>query len=343
MRYRVFMKALAAAALFGVATPFSKSLLNGLQENQLAGLLYLGAAIFLLPFMATGSARGSAFLPKNRRNALLLAGAIVSGGIVGPVLLLAGLRVALAASVSMWLNLETVATAIWAILLFREHLGKWTWAGNIGVLVSGVLLSFDGGWAGLLGVLLVGGAAVAWGLDNNFTALIDGITPQASTFWKGAVAGVVNLAIGLALAPAQLGYAWLSALALGGLSYGASIALYIASAQSLGAARSQMVFASAPFFGVLLSVLWLGEGLSLPQLLAGSILAVSIGLLFLDRHAHEHHHEAAQHEHEHRHDEEHHAHDHEDAHGNHHSHAHIHEPVLHAHPHWPDLHHRHDH
>lgn len=35
--------------LFGVATPFSKLLLSGLNSFQLAGLLYLGAALAMVP------------------------------------------------------------------------------------------------------------------------------------------------------------------------------------------------------------------------------------------------------------------------------------------------------
>ena len=43
-------------------------------------------------------------------------------------------------------------------------------------------------------------ACCCWGLDNHLTALIDGLTPSQSTFWKGLVAGSVNTALGLALA-----------------------------------------------------------------------------------------------------------------------------------------------
>ena len=54
-------QAFLAAVLFGVATPFSKSLLSGLSTNLLAGLLYLGAAVLLfLPVLwqSRGAALG---------------------------------------------------------------------------------------------------------------------------------------------------------------------------------------------------------------------------------------------------------------------------------------------
>jgi drug/metabolite transporter (DMT)-like permease len=343
-RKRAFWTALVSALLFGMATPFSKSLLASIHPSQLAGLLYLGAALFYLPVMAAQRHRGQRLVPVGGKNRLLLLGAVFFGGILGPVLLLTGLQLSASASMSMWLNLETVATAVLAVLLFREHLGRWTWAGNLGILAAGALLGFDGGRLAWAGLLFAVGASVAWGLDNNMTAVIDGITPQATTFWKGIVAGTVNLGIGLWLSPSlPLGGA-AGAFALGALAYGASIALYIAAAQALGAARSQMVFASSPFFGVLLSVMWLGERVSLLQGAALLVLVMSLAAMFLDRHGHAHHHHPTTHIHEHRHDDLHHDHAHDGAGvGGRHVHEHTHDTREHAHPHWPDLHHRHDH
>ncbi len=336
------MQSAAAAMLFGVATPFSKTLLAGLQANALAGLLYLGAAACLLPLVIRRHLSGHTVFPSDAHNRRNLIGAIVFGGILGPVLLLIGLKYALAASVSMWLNLEAVATAVLAFFLFREHVGKWTWLGNVGVVAAGILLSFGQGWAGWVGFVCVAGASVAWGLDNNFTAVIDGIDPETCTFWKGFIAGASNLALGIALSGWHVGVDWLWALLLGSLSYGASIVLYIRAAHGLGATRAQMIFASSPFFGVLASVLWLDEGLSSRQIVAAAVLAVSIALMLLERHSHIHTHEASTHEHEHSHDDKHHEHEHgELVTGATHAHVHRHATVVHSHPHWPDLHHRH--
>ena len=343
MKYRYFLYALASAALFGVAAPFSKILLREIhQPNQLAGLLYLGAALISLPVVLARRARGEFIFPPDRLNRKRLLGAVFFGGLVGPVLLLFGLKYALASSVSMWLNLETVATAVLALLLFKEQLGRWTWVGNIGVLIAGVLLSVNEGWSGFIGILFVGGAAIAWGLDNNFTAVIDGISPEDSTFWKGLIAGSANLAIGFFLARTTVSIEWLWAIGLGGISYGLSIILYIRAAQGLGATRSQMIFASAPLWGVLISVVYLDESFSWLQVLAGAILVGSVVTLLFDRHSHSHAHQLQQHEHEHSHDDKHHGHEHiKDDSPQRHLHRHEHESQVHSHPHWPDLHHRH--
>lgn len=336
--------ALIAAGLFGAATPMSKALLKSMSAFQLAGLLYLGAVIGV----SVESVRQRSWrspLKMNRTNKWRLFGAVVFGGILGPVLLLFGLRMASAASVSLWLNLELVATAILGRVFFHDHLGRNGWAGVAGVVLSGILLSVNEGSAGLMAGLLVAGACLCWGFDNHFTALIDGITPTQSTFWKGIVAGSTNLAIGLAIHPLNASAGEISvALLIGALSYGASIALYITAAQGIGATRAQMFFASAPFFGVALSVLILGESISVLQLISAILLILSLAVLFRDQHHHMHAHAPLAHEHSHRHDDDHHTHAHPELDSStRHTHWHEHKPVEHAHPHWPDIHHRHAH
>ncbi len=336
--------ALGSAFLFGVATPLSKTLLGSLSPFQLAGLLYLGAGGALLPLLLRAG-RLRSLCHMSAANQRRLAGAILLGGVAGPVALLLGLRLAAAASVSLWLNMELVATAVLGHILFRDQLGRYGWAATAGALTGAAILSWGGGVAGVQAGLLVALACICWGLDNHLTALIDGLTPAASTFWKGLVAGTVNLAIGVASEPvAAPAAAVVVALVLGALSYGASIVLYIGAAQSLGATRAQLLFATAPFFGVILSVVLLREPLALSQAAAALILTGSLTVLFLDRHAHGHEHPGFEHEHWHRHDDGHHTHAHPGllpAVG--HSHPHVHARVTHAHPHWPDLHHRHRH
>ena len=336
--------AILAAALFGAATPASKLLLSDLTPFQLAGLLYLGAALGVVP---AARREGGMRLPDrgDRVNRLRLLGAIISGGVVAPVLLLLALRTAEATSVSLWLNFEVAATAVLGVLFFREHLGALGWGGVAAVFAGAAILSLPGGVAGLEAGLLVLLACLCWGLDNHLTALIDGITPSQSTFWKGLAAGITNLAIGLALDPLSAGLlAVLAALFVGVWAYGASIVLYIRSAQSLGATRAQIAFASAPFFGVLFSILLLGETLAGAHLVSGALFIAGIALFMIERHAHAHAHQAMEHEHPHRHDDGHHDHGHPDLpRGIVHSHRHRHAPMTHTHPHWSDLHHRHDH
>lgn len=335
---------LVSACLFGAATPASKALLTGIHPQVLAGLLYLGAALGVLPVVI----QKKSFRPPwqaGRRTLLLLTGAVVLGGILGPLFLLFGLRVASSGSVSLWLNLEFVATVILGHFVFREHLTGRGWIAAGGTFAAALLLAGGEGDVGILSVGLVAAGCLCWGFDNHFTALIDGITPSQTTFWKGLVAGVFNLILGAVLAggvgkPALV----LVALLVGVLAYGVSVTLYIVTAQGFGASRAQMVFSTAPFFGVLLSVAVLGETFTWTQALASGSIAASLVLLFSEKHAHVHRHDSASHQHDHCHMDDHHDHQHSGTPATvSHVHWHDHDPIEHGHKHWPDLHHRHGH
>lgn len=336
--------AFIAALLFGAAAPLGKPLLNFLTDMQLAGLLYLGAALGVLVILI----REKSFMfpwRMARKDVLRLSGAVLFGGILGPVFLLAGLRIAAAASVSLWLNMEMVATVVLGYLFFNDHLSGKGWLASLGVLAAATLLAWGGGMAGFKAGGLIALACICWGVDNHLTALIDGISPAQSTFWKGIVAGSVNLILGTLIAPMSISLPTLfGALGLGAVSYGISILLYITAAQNLGATRSQLIFSSAPFFGLMLSLL-LGDSLTVVQWFAFLLFLGSVYFLFRETHSHNHSHEPFLHMHVHYHPDVHHNHPHPEgvAALGRHSHQHEHESLEHSHPHWPDLHHRHEH
>jgi len=334
--------ALAAAALFGASTPLSKALLDSVAPLTLAGLLYLGAAGAVLPF-AVGS--GRAWRHRRRENQLRLVGAVLFGGALAPVLLLAGLSLAPAGSVALWLALEAPVTAVLAQLFFREHLDRRAWLAVGLTGAAGVLLAAAAGFGTAPAAVLVALGCTCWGLDNNLTAMIDDLTPAQITLLKGAVAGSVNVALGWWLgntvpaAPVAGG-----ALLVGAASYGASVVLYIRAAQQLGAARSQMIFATAPAWGVALAWTALAEPVQPEQVVAGALMFIALAALYSERHWHAHTHEPTIHMHWHRHDDGCHDHAHVGISGRMwHSHQHEHAAVTHAHEHRPDLHHRHEH
>ena len=345
MQTRPILLALLSALLFGAATPASKVLLDGFTPFQLAGLLYLGAALAVaLPALApwrdvpTRSQRSAQSHSPLWRRSSSAAFSVRWRCSLACVLL----RPRQSPSGSIWSWWPLPCWACSSFMTISAGAAGWAsprrWSPRCWSPGDRARPAF---WPGAL-VLL---ACVCWGLDNHLTALIDGITPAQSTLWKGIVAGSVNLAIGLLLAPmtAAPGSIVL-ALLVGAFSYGASITLYIRAAQEIGATRAQVIFASAPFFGVALSVLLLGEAFSWIYALATPLFLVGIGLLLADSHAHDHGHSEVTHEHAHSHNDGHHTHAHDDLPSSaRHNHPHTHQPLEHAHPHWPDLHHRHGH
>ncbi|MDO9577270.1 MAG: DMT family transporter [Candidatus Cloacimonadales bacterium] len=336
---------LLAGLLFGVATPFSKIILSQLNSFQLAGLLYLGAAFVFVPFIIKNRKVELKALQHSSKKKHLV-GTIIFGGILGPLFLMMGLKTANAMSVSIWLNLELVATAFLGMLFFKDHLDRYAIMGVLLTLCAGIIISVQESSSGILSGFFIILACISWGFDNHFTAIIDGISPQTITFIKGLFGGITNLTIGLILSNGQIQINYIPlALLIGIFSYGISIVLYVISAQNLGATRSQILFSTAPFWGIFAAYLFLSEPLSLITIIAVFFLISGIVFTNFASHKHEHLHKEMHHIHLHDHDDGHHGHAHTegDSGNGKHSHIHEHEEKKHKHTHYPDLHHRHDH
>ena len=338
------LQALLAAATFGLSAPLAKRLLDVASPLFLAGLLYLGAGVFLTGVRAVRPSRRSprALAPRER---LILVGVVLSGGILAPPLLLWGLAGSTASAASLLLNLEVVFTVLLAGVVFREHLGSRVIVASVILATGGIVLSWPSGHLDLpVASLAVAGACLLWAIDNNLTRLIADADPVLVVQVKGLVAGAVN--VGLALAaghtvppPASIAIS----LGLGAVSYGTSLVLFILAMRGLGAARTGTYFALGPFFGALGGVVLLGEPVTRQRALAGALMAAGVWLLLRERHAHRHHHETGIHTHRHVHDQ-HHQHEHEGWEGAEpHIHPHPTGPLEHEHPHIHDRHHGHDH
>jgi drug/metabolite transporter (DMT)-like permease len=341
--------ALVSAALFGASTPLAKLLLgDGVDPWLLAGLLYLGSGFGLgLVHLARGVLGVPApEAPLRRSDLPWLALVVLTGGVVGPVLLMLGLATTAASSAALLLNVEGLATMGIAWMVFKENVDRRLLTGAAAILAGAVLLSWRGGPSGVgLGALAVIGACVAWGVDNNLTRKLSSADPVQIAAIKGLVAGSVNLALALgrgAHLPALSAVA--GAGVVGFFGYGVSLVLFVLALRHLGTARTGAYFSTAPFLGAALALALFREPVSTPLVAAAALMALGVYLHLSERHEHQHAHEAMEHEHRHVHDDHHqHAHGPNDPPGEPHTHWHRHAPMRHRHPHYPDLHHRHGH
>ena len=233
-----------------------------------------------------------------------------------------------------------------AWVVFRENVDRRILLGAFAILAGAVLLSWQGGPAGVgWGALLIAGACLAWGIDNNLTRKLSGADPVQIAMLKGLAAGAVSLGLALARgavlpAPVTL----LGAGLIGFLGYGVSLTLFVLALRHLGTAHTGAYFSTAPFIGGAVAVGLFGELVTARLLGAALLMAIGITLHLIERNEHEYVHEEMLHEHAHVHDAHHqHAHGPGDPSGEPHVHAHRHTRLVHTHPHYPDLHHRHGH
>ena len=343
------LQALTAALLFGASAPLAKLLLGGVEPILLAGLLYLGSGLGLLIvkiFQSLTRKSVDAEAGLKGKDFGWLTGAILAGGISAPILLLISLERTPAATASLLLNFEVVATTLIAVLAFREAVGKKVVVAIALITLASILLSVDptSGWGFSLGALGILAACVLWGVDNNFTRNISAKDPLTITLLKGFIGGTFSVVLALFLGNRlpQFGLV-VAALALGAFSYGLSIVLFIRAMRGMGAARTSALFSTAPLAGFILSMLIfrvLPGCIFLPVL---ALAAVGTWLLVNEQHQHEHEHTAVTHEHAHSHTDGHHSHDHDENVISKHSHEHVHPLLIHDHAHLPDTDHRHAH
>jgi len=306
------LAALGAAALFGAGAPAAKLLLDAANPWLLAGLLYLGSGLGLWAWRLT---RDNDRIRLGSGEWVWLAGAILSGGVVAPALLMLGLRNMPASEASLLLNAEGVFTAVLAWFVFRENFDRRIALGMLLILLGALVLN----WAGDATIsrawpaLCVLAACFLWGLDNNLTRKVSLSDATWIASIKGLSAGVTNLVLAMAAGAAlpSTGHA-LGAMTVGFFAYGVSLVLFIVGLRHLGTARTGAYFSVAPFFGAALSILALGEPLTPPLLGAGVLMALGVWLHLTERHEHEHAHGFEDHEHEHTHDDGHHHHEHAD-------------------------------
>jgi len=345
-----------AAIFFSSCAPMTKFFLGDCGPVTLAALFYLGSGTGMLFLILAGRIAGKGVhqkeAPLTKADIPYLSGMILFGGILAPIILMYSMIHTPAATGSLLLNFEPVATGVIAALFFHEAVGRRIWIAMGLITGSCVILSIDP--AGDFGISIAAAGVliccICWALDNNISRYVSGRDPLSAIMVKGLGAGIISLgiaaAIGEHLPPVNQIPIFM---VVGFFSFGGlASAFFLLALRDLGSARTGLFLALSPFFGVLFSLFLFHEypgflfGLAVPVMILGTWLLVT------ERHAHRHQHLPLVHNHRHCHDDLHHDHPHPDgfppvSRSGYHTHLHSHEAVVHDHPHKPDLHHRHDH
>lgn len=282
-----------------------------------AAFLYLGAGFGLLFYkLAASRFRGSGSSAPLTKKELPYTAAMVILDIAAPILLMLGISRTSSANVSLLNNFEIAATSIIAMAVFHEVISKRLWIAIVLVSAASVVLSFEGSSAFSFnsGSLFVLGACICWGFENNCTKMISNKSSTEIVTIKGICSGTGSFIIALLLKESIPSIPWILAiLFLGFVSYGLSIKFYIMAQRDLGAAKTSAYYSIAPFLGVALSMLLLGERPAAQFYVALVIMIISTILMVKDSialqhthmhqhvHCHPHSHGAITHSHDHTH------------------------------------------
>jgi drug/metabolite transporter (DMT)-like permease len=155
-------------------------------------------------------------------------------------------------------NFEIVATAIIALMIFKEKISRRLWFGIMFVTASCTLLSFEdiSSLKFSIGSIFILLACICWGVENNCTRRLSSKDPLVIVLLKGIFSGIGSVIIGLCIGE-RITVLWsvFAVLGVGFVAYGLSIFFYVYAQRMLGAARTSAYYAIAPFIGTLLSLI----------------------------------------------------------------------------------------
>ena len=256
---KAVLAAILAAVLYALMTPLAKLMQVSVGPVAEAGLLYLGAGIGMsavsLFRTRTGIRSGR---PPIGREDLKYALAMILLDMLAPIFLLLGLSMSNPESVSLLNNFEIAATTVIAVSLFHERASRKLILSITLITLSCLLLSLESADAlqfstGSLFVLL---ACVCWGFENNCTSSLSEKDTCQIVILKGLGSGTASLLLSFLIREGSRPAAgWLFVMVLGFLSIGLSVYFYVLAQSVIGAARTSAYYATAPFIGVLLSLL----------------------------------------------------------------------------------------
>ena len=251
--------AILAAALYALNSPFSKLLLDYMPSTLMAGFLYIGAGLGMgVIALIRKISKTERTEEKITKADLPYTMAMIVLDIAAPIFLLLGLSYTTAANASLLNNFEIVATAIIALMIFKEKISPRLWFGILFVTASCALLSFEdiSSLKFSVGSLFILLACVCWGVENNCTRKLSSKDPLKIVLLKGIFSGLGSVVIGFCIGE-RITVLWsvLAVLGVGFVAYGLSIFFYVYAQRKLGAARTSAYYAIAPFIGTLLSLI----------------------------------------------------------------------------------------
>lgn len=274
--------AILSAITYGISFPLSKLLLLHVPTFEMTSLLYAGSGLGMLLV--------SLFVRQNTQQKEAKIGREDSPTVVWMILLnlaassllLIGIRLASAGTISLLSNFEIVATTVIARLLFKERLGRRVFMAILLILISSLLLSVKdfSHFQLSIGALFALLACICWGAENNTTAILSSKNPIHVVILKSLATAF--FAIVIAFFTEKLVYQWqviVYGLGLGFVSYGLSLYFYITSQRYIGAIRTGAYFATAPFIGLILSWVMFGQLLSVEFIIAIILMIFGVYLV----------------------------------------------------------------
>ena len=275
--------AILSAALFGSISTVAKPVLTSIDPIVLSSLVCLIAGLVFTPI-----ARQTKFKRLSRKYYFLLLATAVCGAAIAPVLFFLGLTQTTAADTSLLANGETVFSILFATLIFRERLRPIGYIAVcvilFGVFIVTTNLEFDNSMFALdSGNLLIIGATMLWGFDNNICLIITKQIEVSRLVQIRSLVGGSILFLTVLVFRLPFNIQWTqipSVVILGVFGFALSLFLYWHSIKRIGVVKASSIVSLSAAFGLVLAAIFLKETISLYQVIAVAIMLLGIRLMY---------------------------------------------------------------
>jgi drug/metabolite transporter (DMT)-like permease len=215
---------------------------------------------------------------------LLYIGLIGAG--IAPLFWATGLSETTVVNASLLANGEILFTTLIAFLLLGERLEKGQPARGLLILAGIILVSSNLELTnvkflqGLVGNLLILGATLGWGIENNLIVAASKrfSAPLLSKFRNIVGGGLVMAFVAIAGFPLRFSTYDLVILALLALAISGTTYMFIAALQRLGAIRMILASSLSTVLGAAFALLILQEQITITQLLGGALIIAGVYL-----------------------------------------------------------------
>ena len=293
-----YVGAIASAIFFGMTATLNKIVLEDVHPLIVAGLIYFIAGIVLLcvrlsplqnlvlSMMETPTKTDTLI---TRRDLQILAVVILSGAIIAPFLFLYGLDETTAVNASLLSNTEAVFTVFIAFLLLNERGTRKDYVAILLLIIGAMFLTTNAEFQKLsltreiLGNMLVVGACLFWGIDNNLSKLVSkkrdlvSITALKCSFGGGILLILsIFLKVNFQIPLYSIPYLF----SVGAFGIGFSILFFLFALREIGSMKTGVIFSTSSLFGAALAFIMLKENFSMIQLIAGFVMLLGVYILY---------------------------------------------------------------
>jgi drug/metabolite transporter (DMT)-like permease len=273
-----YLYALVGAVCGGSITVLTKILLEKNGTIPITGIAFSISGLMLLSYRPT-------LKPSKASVPYLLFMGLV-GACLSPLMYTYGLSQTTAVNAALLANGEVLFTTILAYSVFGERLVRGQALRSLLIVAGLIVVSTDLDVAhisflqGIVGNMLVLGSTVGWAVENNLLVLATRRFDVASlSKFRNLIGGVVVMAV-VVIGGFTFDFSYYDDLVLVLLAAALSggVALFIAAIKRLGAIRMVLVWSTSTVFGAVFAFVFLGEQITLGQLIGGACILLGVYL-----------------------------------------------------------------